>query len=717
MKKVINFFIIYISLFVVLVFFYREFYDRLDSIDAKIKDFMFHFRGSKETTNYVVIVDIDDKSIAKLGQWPWSRDKLAKITKNLTQAKALVIGYDIVFAEKDQTSPSNILKKYRIKRRSLPDYDVDFANVISNSPVILGYKFSQNSYNDKRQTPPLTQATIEENFNTSDNNLMLKADAILNNIPIIEDSAHSSGFFNIDFKNDDGIARDIPLVIRYEDRIYPSLSLEMYRVATGTHKIKINYDKHGISNIELSDIIIPTDSQGRLHINYRGGTKTFKYLSAVDILNNNFDKSSVANKIILVGTSASGIYDLRTTPFNLGQPGVEVHANAIDNMLLGDFISKPSNMISFDILKLSIIILLFIIVSLFLNLYIFIIFTVFIILFDLLLSYHMMFNQGLITNFFVSFASTLALFMFFMAKNYLSEIKKTKKIKNKFASKVSQNVMNEILSNKENNSLDTKNKEVTIFFSDIRNFTTISEDLADSSKLINILNKYIAPMSDIIIEHKGTIDKYIGDAIMAYWNAPLDVENHADKAVEASLKQIKTLQSLNIEFKKSDMPVINIGIGINTGNVVVGEIGSATRSDYSIIGDPVNLSSRLESLCKMYGVQILISEFTYKKLTKKFASMYVDRVRVKGKKQAIDIYQILTTQMISKKLKEEINTFNKAISLYRNKNFTNALGIFKILLSIQNNQNKTIYNIYLKRCQDYISNPSKSFDGIYDINN
>jgi adenylate cyclase len=328
-----------------------------------------------------------------------------------------------------------------------------------------------------------------------------------------------------------------------------------------------------------------------------------------------------------------------------------------------------------------------------------------------------MFNQGLITNFFVSFASTLALFMFFMVKNYLSEIKKTKKIKNKFASKVSQNVMNEILSNKENNSLDTKNKEVTIFFSDIRNFTTISEDLADSSKLINILNKYIAPMSDIIIEHKGTIDKYIGDAIMAYWNAPLDVENHADKAVEASLKQIKTLQSLNIEFKKSDMPVINIGIGINTGNVVVGEIGSATRSDYSIIGDPVNLSSRLESLCKMYGVQILISEFTYKKLTKKFASMYVDRVRVKGKKQAIDIYQILTTQMISKKLKEEINTFNKAISLYRNKNFTNALGIFKILLSIQNNQNKTIYNIYLKRCQDYISNPSKSFDGIYDINN
>ncbi|WP_418185401.1 CHASE2 domain-containing protein [Aliarcobacter vitoriensis] len=699
---------IFISIF--LTFIYIYFPNLLDSFDNRIRDSYFLFRGEIPTSQNVVIVDIDEASIKNFGQWPWSRDKLSKIIENLTLSNVAVVGMDIVFAEEDRTSPKQIAKKLNIKS-DLEDYDLEFAITVENSPVILGYSFDLSNDNSSKETPSIPAVFVEKN-KQNNQNFMIEAKGTVLNLPILQNSSYSSGFFNI-IPDESGIIRSVPLFISFDDILYPSLALEMIRVLNDTQRVFINYDETGISNIVIDDIIIPTDRFGRMFINYRGAEKSFKYISAKDVYENNFQIEDVKEKIVLFGTSAAGLFDLRATPFDSVFPGVEVHANIIDNILDGDFIHKASYLDGLNIIIIFLLSFIVVILITYSHFYLKpIIFFIFILSF-IILSYKLLFDFGVILNIVFPLLTIVLASVLSLIFDYFYNIRSEKAIKVKFASKVSKNVMDDILKNIDKNEFSAKSKEVTIFFSDIRGFTNISEKL-DAKELISFLNRYMQPMSEIIIKYQGTIDKFIGDAIMAYWNAPIDIKNHCDLALKASLEQLEVLEKLNVELQKENLPKIDIGIGLNTGTVIVGEMGSSLRSDYTVIGDTINLGSRVESLCKYYDSKLNISNFTKDKLQEEYIFRFLDLVKVKGKNEPVEIWQVLGSGEAKESLKEELDLYHKAIEFYKNSDFINALEIFESLENNENKTNKNIYKIYITRCKEFIKTPPKNFDGVYE---
>ncbi|WP_151949050.1 CHASE2 domain-containing protein [Aliarcobacter butzleri] len=711
-KKFSIYFVLSLSLSIFLSAFYIFFPALPDSLDNRLRDYLFTIRGELPHNQNVVIVDIDETSIKSLGQWPWSRDKLAKMLENLTLANVGIVGLDIVFAEEDRTSPHKILQDLKIYKKDVPNYDLEFANVVENSPVILGYQFDLVKKDNTNAKVPQIPAIFIEKDKPQDKNYLIEAYNTILNIPQIQDKAYSSGFFN-NIPDDTGIIRSVPLIISYDDIIYPSLALEVIRVINDTQKVVVQYDENGISNIVLDDISIPTDRYGRMLINFRGPERSFKYISAIDIYNNSFDKSEIDGKIVLIGTSAAGLFDLRATPFDSIFPGVEVHANIIDNILMQDFIYKASWLDGANILiifVLSIIVVMLTTYTTFwANPIIFISFSIS----YLFLVYNLLFDYGIVLNILFPIATVLIASIMTTLFDYFYNIKKEEAIKAKFASKVSKNVMDDILKNIDKNEFSAKSKEVTIFFSDIRGFTNISEKL-DAKELISFLNRYMQPMSEIIIKYQGTIDKFIGDAIMAYWNAPIDIKNHCDLALKASLEQLEVLEKLNVELQKENLPKIDIGIGLNTGTVIVGEMGSSLRSDYTVIGDTINLGSRVESLCKYYDSKLNISNFTKDKLQEEYIFRFLDLVKVKGKNEPVEIWQVLGKGEAKKSLKEELDLYHKAIEFYKNSDFINALEIFESLENNENKTNKNIYKIYITRCKEFIKTPPKNFDGVYE---
>lgn len=711
-KKFSIYFVLSLSLSIFLSAIYIFFPSLPDSLDNRLRDYLFTIRGELPHNQNVVIVDIDETSIKSLGQWPWSRDKLAKILENLTLANVGIVGLDIVFAEEDRTSPHKILQDLKIYKKDVPNYDLEFSNVVENSPVILGYQFDLVKKDNTNAKVPQIPAIFIEKDKPQDKSYLIEAYNTILNIPQIQDKAYSSGFFN-NIPDDTGIIRSVPLIISYDDTIYPSLALEVIRVINDTQKVVVQYDENGISNIVLDDISIPTDRYGRMLINFRGAERSFKYISAIDIYNNNFDKSEIDGKIVLIGTSAAGLFDLRATPFDSIFPGVEVHANIIDNILMQDFIYKASWLDGANILiifVLSIIVVMLTTYTTFwANPIIFISFSIS----YLFLVYNLLFDYGIVLNILFPIATVLIASIMTTLFDYFYNIKKEEAIKAKFASKVSKNVMDDILKNIDKNEFSAKSKEVTIFFSDIRGFTNISEKL-DAKELISFLNRYMQPMSEIIIKYQGTIDKFIGDAIMAYWNAPIDIKNHCDLALKASLEQLEVLEKLNVELQKENLPKIDIGIGLNTGTVIVGEMGSSLRSDYTVIGDTINLGSRVESLCKYYDSKLNISNFTKDKLQEEYIFRFLDLVKVKGKNEPVEIWQVLGKGEAKESLKEELDLYHKAIEFYKNSDFINALEIFESLENNENKTNKNIYKIYITRCKEFIKTPPKNFDGVYE---
>jgi len=739
-KKSLKKFILYTTVAIVLaflLFWVDMFYPNIGSaFDGKMQDFMFKVRGKVEDSKNVVIVDIDEKSIKQLGQWPWSRDKIAKILNNLTKAGVGIIGFDVVFAEEDRSSPARILRELNITSVNALDYDQIFAQTVANTPTILGYQFELEDkkfvIKDDLDIPAIF---IERNKPDNMDTVINAKGTILNN-KLLQESAYSSGFFN-NVPDDGGVVRSVPLIIRYNDSLYPSLILEMVRASMGISKVFVNYSELGVENIQIGEFKIPTDRYGRLIINYRGPSKTFKYISAVDIYNNNFNKSDIEGKIVIIGTSAAGLLDLRATPFESVYPGVEVHANGIDNIITQDFIYTPSwiDGINFVvILSISIFVVL-------LSTY-----TPFwfnpIILFGtgfgiFIFAYKLLFEYGIEIDLFLPMMSVLfgAIVSTFM--DYMFEVKNEKLIKKKFASKVSKEVMESLLKDPTSNAFAAMEKEITVTFSDVRGFTNISEAMPSAKVLIEFLNEYMDPMTETIIKYKGTVDKFIGDAIMAYWNAPSDVKDHASMAVDATLEQLHQLDDLNEKIRKDkrfqavvemsdrkNIPIIDIGIGINTGVAIVGEMGSSKRSDYTAIGDSVNLGSRLESLCKFYNSKCNISNFTKAQIDEsRYIFRFLDLVTVKGKSEPVEIWQIhdydrdesyhKLYKVSKKRLLEELELYHSAVALYKEAKFSEALKIFKDMDSWEDKTNKNIYKIYIERCEHYIKEPPKDFNGVF----
>jgi adenylate cyclase len=678
----------------------------LQTIDAKLIDSAFWYRGAVPADERIVIVDIDERSLKALGQWPWSRNKIARLIQNLSDAGAAIIGLDMVFAEKDNSSPIRIAKEANLHIDHLPDYDKILAQTLASTPTIAGFTFD---FEKHIPNPPPPSSVIYIEHNRGGKNMLPEAKGVITNIPILQNSAYSSGSFNT-VPEDDGIIRYVPLLISYEDGIYPALSFEMIRTMLGTNRVDILYDDNGISQINLDEVEIPVNANGKLFINYRGPQKSYTYLSAVDIYNKRFDEASVQDKIILLGTSAAGLLDLRATPFESVYPGVEVHANLIDNIINDEMIAASSSLdllitplaVSVSVLFIALVMLLAPPLS----------------AFGLILGwfmaegafyYHMLFVEHRLLNMAAPFLATLASLVAFTFVKVYFENRQKEMIHSKFSKKVSPQVAAQLLKS-DKDIFTTTETEITIFFSDIRNFTAISESFDDPKLLIAYLNTYMSPMSRIIIEHQGTIDKYIGDAIMAYWNAPLPLEAHADHAVSAAIEQIEALKPLNQTLQKKAYPPIDIGIGIHTGIATVGEMGSEGRSDYTVIGDTINLGSRIEGLCKTYGAKILISESTRAQLQKRYKIREVDIVQVKGKNRAVTIYEVLGFGIFEGEEADRYRSYMHARRLYKAARFKEAYALFA---QLHQDAPHRLYALYMERCKIYQHKRIKEFDGIH----
>jgi len=672
------------------------------SLDNRLRDFMFVTRGELPTSDKVVIIDIDEKSLKEYGQWPWSRDLFAELLYKLSDAGAGVIGLDIVFAEADRSSPHRLNAYYPELSKKLENYDEILAKSLMQTPVIGGYTFTFEK-TDEENFPMIPAVIVERGQKTS---TILEAKGVILNIELLQDAMYSSGFFN-NIQDEGGMIRSVPLLMRYDNALYTSLPLEMLRVYSGATKVEVFNDDGGVRSVEFGEFKIPTDKVGRLSINFRGGGRHFPYISVKDILNGNFQQEDIANKFVLVGTSALGLMDLRSIPFDATIAGVEVHANAIDNILKGDFLHKPADMVVYDILIIWAIVILFSLLFSYVRSWLIIPFAI-VALYGLFqLFFILLFSYGIVLNLlfpFIAFSLTLILSV---GLDYIIASRQKEEAKRMLGKKVSPAVMEYLLEHSEDELVASREVQASIFFSDIRGFTTISEKIGSPDKLIHMLNDYMTPMVDNIVNHKGTIDKFIGDAIMAYWNAPVAVANHADKAVGSAIEQIEMLVNINRKIRPKYDVEIAIGIGVHTGVVTAGDMGSKGRSDYTIIGDNVNLASRLEGLTKQYGAQILISEATRVLLKSEYTIRPMDLVEVKGKSEAVEIHEVICNN--KNILDEEMQTYLKATEFFRDAQIESAYELYS---KLQKEYPCKLYEFYKIRCKSFLDNPTLEFTPI-----
>lgn len=631
----------------------------ITAIDHKMMDIMFHVRGPVPAGNDVVIIDIDEKSLKQMGQWPWPRNILADLTTIIHQSGPRTVGFDVVFPEPDNTSPSQFLNQIKEQMQAqLPEcidqmstvfeqinHDQIFGDAVSTGNTVLGYAFLLKNDGLKQENEqPFPSGKIQvEPSTTNFRNISLRPAyrAVLNTPDVA--MAASEGFFNV-FSDSSGMVRQVPLLMTLDGLPYPSLALELFRLGQGLEALTIHTsdrisDIYAIVlGISLKNTFIPTNFNGELLINYRGPYNTFPYISAADIINK-IDLTRLKDKYVLIGSSSTGLFDLRATPFSAAMPGIEINANIVDNLL-------KSDPFTYDIYT------------------------------EIGITYAMLIVGGivltLILSFFGPLAGALGAVIFFCASflgnyifffldnrfigmtypiatcgtilvvvsifNYFSEGRAKIFLQNAFSHYVAPDVVSEVIKNPNALFLKGEQKELTVLFSDIRNFTSISEKM-DSKTLGNFMNHYLTEMSQIIMAHGGTVDKFIGDAIMAFWGAPKEAPDHAIKAVQAALLMKEHLKEINKAFAAENFPEISIGVGINTGTMSVGNFGSKDRFDYTVMGDHVNLASRLEATNKEFGTTILISEFTHKQVQNHFDCQYVDRVQVKGKQQKVEIFE------------------------------------------------------------------------------
>jgi adenylate cyclase len=670
--------------------------DLFSAPSRRIDDLFFLHHTPTKPSGRVVIVDIDEASLSAIGQWPWERDTVATLLQKIAAGGAGVIGLDMVFAEADKTSPAYINARAHLHLNHPTDYDAILAQTLRTTPTIGGYVFEME-HPVSTHTPPNVSAIIVERnrpATQTPTRSLYEARGVIPNIPLLQQAFYSSGFFNI-IPDPSGIIRRAPLLMRYREQLYPSLALEMLRVALGVQRIAVEYGDQGIDAIRVGDLIIPTDARGSLMLGFRGPARTFKYISAIEVLNGTVPPNAFADTFVLIGSSAAGLLDLRSTPLSSAMAGVEIHATILDNILTGDFLSMPAWI---DGLNASIFIGLFSVAfALFLFLG-----AVWMPIVTIVLGFAanwfvnwMVFDHGWMIHTSLPFLALLLALLAAGLINYFFETRQKKLIRSALARKVSSTVAAELIRHANvTDVLHNREETVTVFFSDIRNFTSLSESIGSPQKLIDLLNRYVDPMTEIILAHRGTVDKFIGDAIMAYWNAPQRVEAHCDRAVQSALEQLDALKKLNADNAQRHLPAIEIGIGINTGKAIVGEVGSRGRSDYTVIGDSVNLAARLEGLTKTYGATLIVSEHTLSCLREAYVVRELDRTRVRGKAEIVRIFEVLALGEPDPNRARELAQHHHALEAWFAGHDQEAYGQFAALYE---RTSDPLYRLYLKR--------------------
>lgn len=718
MKQLLKFILSFIFIVGLVIGINYQYPRHFDYIDNKLVDIFFSTQDEIDVDSNVVIVDIDEKSINQVGQWPWSRNTLAKLVKSLNELNPSCIGMGIIFSEEDRTSPSNLAMNSNIA--NLENYDETFAISIEQStvPIVLGYSFLSTQMNGENHSTPYIPAVIQNKVEGNQIGFYQPSDILLN-IPMIQDSAYSSGFLN-PVQDENGRIIAMPMVMEYKKQLFPSLALELVRTIYSARELNIYHDPKKGNYIEFASFKVPLDGIGQRTVNYLKTEKGFKHISAVDILNKNFNQfllSDIQSKIVLVGSSALGLAQFVPTPFVNSISTIDVQANVIENILSNRSIQKPIWEEQFQYIAL-VIVTAFVLISIFFSAASINIITFFI---TIISGYFVMrynFTNGYMLSSAYIVEGTLIAFITSIVLHLIKNKSDMSNIRGKFAAKVSQAVMDDLLdTSNRTGDLSSKKKEVTIFFSDIKSFTKITEKINDPDKLTKYINRYMDMMTKNIMYSEGTVDKFMGDAIMAYWNAPYDVENHPDKALGSAIEQIKMLDELNQLNHKENLPLIHIRIGLNFGEVFVGEVGGELRSDYTVMGKVVNHTAVLEQVCKFYHADIIISQSVKNNLQEEYTMMLIDVIQVDGTSDAFNIYQVFDIGAPDEFVLDEITNFEKAIHLYQEAKFDDAILIFRNLYLRDDLLNKKLCEIYIQRCEiNSIAMLGGEFNPIQGIN-
>ena len=665
------------------------------------------------------VVDIDEKSLSLYGQWPWSRTTVRDLLLGLTSKGAAAVAFDVLFAEPDRTSLEEIAKRLPPNQASAvtaamagePTNDELFAAALKDTPSVLTVALGDGASTDY-------QAKAGFAFAGDDPRRFLTGfDGASLNLPEFEKAAHGIGAFNW-VADRDQIVRRIALVFRLNQTFVPSLSVEALRVAQGatTYVLKASNasgetafgQSTGLNHIRVGDVEVPTDAGGGVYLKFRHFEKK-SYIPAWKVLSGDVPKEEIEGRIILIGTSAPGLLDLRATPLDAAIPGIDIHAQLLEHLLTGKFLERPDYALA---VEEAVVLILGLLLAFalprvsakksaaigFL--------TIALVLLGgwALFKYWRVFIDPSYPALVLGGMTTIITFY-----TYQNVEAQRAKIRHAFGQYLAPALVTQLADSPEKLVLGGEEREMTILMSDVRGFTTISESFKDDPQgLTSLMNRLLTPLTNTLISHEGTIDKYIGDAIMGFWNAPLDVKDHERKACEAALDMLDRLEVLNQDRAQEAKPgqtivPFRIGIGLNTGRCVVGNIGSDLRFNYSVLGDAVNVAARLEGQTKFYGVSTIIGSRTAEK-AKEFALLELDLITVKGKTEAQTIFALLGRPDManSSDFQELRKLWSTMLYCYRSRDWDGALEAIQLCQSLERNFDLTsLFDLYATRIQAF----------------
>jgi adenylate cyclase len=698
----------------------------VQELRVRVFDFFQVLHPREATQRPVVIVDIDEKSLNSLGQWPWPRTRIADIITRLTQMGALVIAFDVVFAEPDRMSPGNAADTFRdideatrAKLRMLPSNDTVLADAFRKSRVVVGESGLPFAVAEPGGAqPPIGIATMGADARP----FLLNFPGLLRNVPTLEQAASGRGLFTIRPERD-GIIRRVPVVMQAQAAIMPSLTLEMLRVVSGSNTVLIRADHAGVQSAAIPGFVIPTDRNGQLWIHFAPHDKD-RYISAVDVLEGRVPPDRVAQRLVLVGTSAVGLLDSKTTPVDPLMPGVEVHAQVLENILTNSVLSAPNYAIGVELCAAILLGIIIIWLAPTLNPLVLLLVGATIVAISMGASWYFYLQKQLLFDFTYPLLSSVLVYLTLVFSNYMSEQAQRRRIRSAFGQYLSPDLVEQLAQSPDKLVLGGEDREMSILFSDVRGFTTISELYKDNPQgLTSLMNSFLTPLTNAIIEHKGTIDKYMGDAIMAFWNAPLNDADHEINACEAALEMLRRVDTLNNQreqqAKESGQRFIplKVGVGINTGRCVVGNMGSDLRFNYSVLGDPVNLASRLEGQSKNYGLPIILGSRTATAIGEKFAVLELDCITVKGKTEPESVYTVLGGADIagSDRFGQLRQNVNDMLSRFRKQDFSGATQAIERCRKFGDGFGLSyLFDLYSERIQIFEENPPPAdWNGVF----
>jgi adenylate cyclase len=686
-------------------------------------------RPREQKVRPVVIVDIDEASLREIGQWPWPRTVIADLVTRLRAAGAVAVGFDVIFAEPDRMSPALAAGSFRgldaetrEKLAALPSNDAVFAEAIKKAGgIVVGETAaSQAAPRAEGENAPQTGFAI---VGPNPRPFLVTFPGLLRNIPPIEQAAAGRGMFSID-PEPDGIVRRVPVVMEAQGQLAPALTMEMLRVVSRAGAILIRADRAGVKTVAVPGLEVPTDGRGRFWV-YFNKRDPARSVSATDVLNGRVAPDRLRGRLVLIGTSATGLLDIKTTPVQPDMPGVEVHAQILENILTKSLLASPGYAIGAEIIAAVVFGLAIIVAAPMLPAAIVVALGAILIAGLIGISWYFFVGHHLLIDFTYPLISCWLIYLVLTFVNYFREQQQRQQIRSAFGFYLSPPLVEQLARSPEKLVLGGEERRMTILFSDVRGFTTISEHYKDDPQgLTHLMNRFLTPLTNAIIERKGTIDKYIGDAIMAFWNAPVDDDEHEANACDAALEMLARAEVLNGELKREAetaggvyMP-LRIGIGLNSGPCVVGNMGSDFRFNYSVLGDTVNLASRLESRTKDYRLSLVIGSRTADRAKEKFATMEIDLIQVKGKKQPELVFTVLgRAEVIEDPRCDELRDLNtQMLAAYRKQQWDESERLIERCRKLAGGFGVDgLYEMYKERIAVYRAEPPPpDWTGVYE---